>query len=506
MEKIYRKIVQIDARYKVAFISTIIAGLLIHMYAFTNQVQNHDYYGNVHIDQFYWPLSLGRCFLWPFTTISSYFSLTWVLGILSITYLAIAMCVLVKLFDIRNKIAIVLVAALVVSHPSLTDLFGYLFTCDGYCAGFLFAVLAVYYWTKQDGKKGLLCGTGFAILSIGIYQADLSIILYLGAIRIIMTMLLESHIEWKRFILKVISRMVLLIGSFVIYYLILHMIQGIAQTQMSDYAGFSTASLPTISYFIEVLRKDFVEFIFKFVGNDLNFTAYEVLNVVFAIFLIGLVVYFFVQQSQGRIKRIAITFLTLIVMIYSTSIFEFASADVYYRWEMMMCVSLWYVLFVILLEKTNRNSVQIGGVIVSVAIIINFSLIANITYQNQELAYQRTYAQCLLIADKITDLERFSPETPVLICGEYQSEDRDWMIGRLPERMTVDVDFMDQFYKVLSTNYGMTLKQMESDTMEKFSAAHSEIIDNMTCWPSKGSVEMVEGIAVVKLSESTDTE
>lgn len=55
-----RKWHNLNKSYKLAFISSFIIGLMIHLYMFTNKLPNHDYSYNIYDDQFWHPLSLGR--------------------------------------------------------------------------------------------------------------------------------------------------------------------------------------------------------------------------------------------------------------------------------------------------------------------------------------------------------------------------------------------------------------------------------------------------------------
>ena len=141
--QILEKWKQLDKRYKIAFMSTFVIGLLVHMYMITNKFPNDDYSYNIYNDQFAWPLSLGRWFLSAATSISSYFALPWVNGLLAIFYVAIAAIFIIGILDLKNPIPIILCGGLLVAYPALTDSMGFLFTVDGYMIALVLAAMGV---------------------------------------------------------------------------------------------------------------------------------------------------------------------------------------------------------------------------------------------------------------------------------------------------------------------------------------------------------------------------
>ena len=98
--ELYRN--KISKKYKQAFYSTIIIGLLIHLYKFTNTLMNHDSVYNFYADQNVvgsgrWALSLACGF-------SSYFDLPWIIGLVSLVFVGLTTVVIVALFGIENPV------------------------------------------------------------------------------------------------------------------------------------------------------------------------------------------------------------------------------------------------------------------------------------------------------------------------------------------------------------------------------------------------------------------
>ena len=127
---------------RVAFLSAVIIGLIAHMPAMNFDVPNHDGLDSLYFDQNM--LTSGRWFLGTACGISSFYSLHWVIGVLSLLYLAITAIFLVKLLKIKTPVFAVMISGLLVTFPTLASNFAYSFTMDGYMMGLMFAVIAVY--------------------------------------------------------------------------------------------------------------------------------------------------------------------------------------------------------------------------------------------------------------------------------------------------------------------------------------------------------------------------
>lgn len=85
--------------WKIAFISTLVIGLFVHIYKFTNYLPNHDSMYNFYSDQNV--LGSGRWFLSIACGFSSYFDLPWINGIFALIYIALTSVIIIKLFEVK---------------------------------------------------------------------------------------------------------------------------------------------------------------------------------------------------------------------------------------------------------------------------------------------------------------------------------------------------------------------------------------------------------------------
>ena len=177
--------------YAFPFCAAMIAGLLTHMYLFVNKFPNADAMTSFYFDQNM--VTSGRWFLTVVCGISSYYDLNWVIGILSVLYLAVAAVFLSEFFEVKTLSVRVCIGTLLVTFPALTATFAYLYTADGYMLAFLLSVLAAHLTKKY--KWGFVPGAICLACSIGSYQAYLAVTVVMCLLSLIM-MCLQSC-EWK---------------------------------------------------------------------------------------------------------------------------------------------------------------------------------------------------------------------------------------------------------------------------------------------------------------------
>lgn len=183
---------KISVRFKIAFASAIIFGLIAHMYMFTNKLPNFD--DLVNFNTFGTTFRNGRWFLWIVGAVAYHlefvFSLPWMNGLLTLIELAVSAGMIAELLNLKGKLANMLLGAALVVFPSWTTTFFYMFTAPYYGLAVLMAVLSVYFTVRY--KRCLLISVILMACSLGIYQAYLPFIATLYVV-ILFSMLYEKY-------------------------------------------------------------------------------------------------------------------------------------------------------------------------------------------------------------------------------------------------------------------------------------------------------------------------
>lgn len=216
-----------DNRFLAVFISLIVVvlGLLAHGYAFFDAAFTHDTLNAFYADAMEneWKISLGRiCKPVYQTLIRGQFAVPWLIGCLSLIWTAIGTYLVVKLLEIKSKLCIVLTSGIMITNLtfSLTAA-TYIYDLDANMLGMLLAVLAAYQWNKHQriSLLAILCLS----LSLGFYQAYISVCILLMLIRCMMDLLQGKDLQ--NVVLKGIKAGILLVLGAGIYFFMLKLVQ-----------------------------------------------------------------------------------------------------------------------------------------------------------------------------------------------------------------------------------------------------------------------------------------
>ena len=167
IKNIYLKISNIE---RIAFITTILIGLLTHIFMFTNVLPNWDSMYNFKSNSIW--IDMGRWFLNESMKVSSIYDLPWIIGILSLIFIGITSAIIVNLLEIKRKISAITISAIIVTFPVVTSTFSYLFLADGYMMGMMLSTISIF--ITQKYHKGYWGGGIILAFSIGIYQTNLA--------------------------------------------------------------------------------------------------------------------------------------------------------------------------------------------------------------------------------------------------------------------------------------------------------------------------------------------
>ena len=161
------------AGYVPCAVSAFAAGLAAYLFVFTNKLLNLDEIAGLFgkgesISSGRWALALTS-YVFPDV------SMPWINGMLSLLLLTAAACLTVRIFEIKSTLWQVLLGALLVVFPSQIVTFSYMFTCAPYALAVLLAVGSVYVLVCREGRWRYAASCAMLALSLGIYQAYLSV-------------------------------------------------------------------------------------------------------------------------------------------------------------------------------------------------------------------------------------------------------------------------------------------------------------------------------------------
>lgn len=185
-----------SSRCKIRLFQLLHHRLLVHLYAFTNLIPNSDGLSRV-FDPQQMTVS-GRWFLHYASALNNFTQMPAVIGLLSLVFLGLAAALAVDLLGFRSRVLSALAGAVMAAFPCVGYTFLYLFTASAYCLAILLAVLSV--WLARRGKLGWLLGIIALSLSMGTYQAYVTVAISLSlltVLRAVLTPASNFRDTWK---------------------------------------------------------------------------------------------------------------------------------------------------------------------------------------------------------------------------------------------------------------------------------------------------------------------
>jgi len=489
---------------RLAFLSTALMGLIAHMPALSFDIPNHDGLDSVYSNQDL--LTSGRWFLGTACSISSFYSLHWVIGLLALIYLALSAVFVVKLLKVETPLFIALISGLLVTFPVLASNFAYAFTMDGYMMGLLFAVLSVYMVSRFG--KGFIAGGIFLALSMGTYQAYLPVAMLLSLYMVLM--ILSDRTAFSEKLKRSLNYLYMGVIGVGLYYIVLKILLAITGKELDTYQGISSAT--ERASFTETLKTVYTDFIsFSLKGRILfnNTVAMIAVAVLVLSFAVMLIIKAYKEKWLGNIWFYIVALVTVVLLPLFTNIILFISKDVTYHALMRYQWVMFGVLAIAFTESFLKSDESVCGnvlnwcvALAASTIIVTNILSVNVGYFNLEKKYEKTYAYCLRLADRIEQTEGYYQGIPIYMIGvvgddnfpttDITSDVTDHMLGISGDWLLYTPANYEAFYKHYM---GITFNFLRPNEANFYdSAEYAE----MPSFPETGSTRVVDGILYVK--------
>jgi len=498
--------------WKVEFFSVIGIGLFAHGYMFLHNFLSADAMWNLYADQNM--ITSGRWLLGLSCSISSYYQLPWVIGCLSLIWLGISAVAIVELFSIKRTETCILIGGLLVTFPALVSTFSYLYTADGYMLAVCFVCISMLFLQKYKWgfvPAGLLLGG-----AIGIYQAYLAF-----AVLLCLALLFIGIFDGKKpKELWIMTGKMLAYGGIGIsfYFAMLQLLLKIQGVQLSTYQGINEMgkiSFLQIPALIGSAYRDFFSFAVRskiLVNNWVSIIG------VFGILILAILV--LVQQgkkiqiikSPGKI--IAGIFLLAITPL-ATNIILLVSNEVNnhlvmrFHWVLFLIFPFILVDRYFVSEKKEgiKKIVFLGAVILGGLLIFQNAVHANIGYYNMNERYEKTYAYCVRLANRMEETPGYYTGIPVMMIGvvdEKEYPNTDTTIDITGSMIGVNGSIFlytgEQYQAFFSHYLGMPLNIIDAERIKKIydSTAYREL----ETFPSMQAMKVIDGILYIKTEQS----
>lgn len=503
---------RIRREWVVCFVSALVCGFSAHFYKLANWLPNwdslvfrHDAQNMTH---------LGRWFLSFACLPSSYYDLPWVCGSLAILYVAVSAVCICQLFRLRTNVAAALVGGLLATFPTLTSTLTYCYVADGYCLAFLLAVVSTMLFNAR-GLRNLALGVVLLTLSLGIYQAYVSV-----TTTLLLVLQFEGLVFSRERALVSIRRAGrFLVGGVcasVAYVLILRLVLWLTDTELSDYLwapGTENAWLDPL-YFLRVFKSSVRKVVFFFVDVRDGLNLHALMN---ALMLASLGTLVLRAAIHGRVFRspvrtVVFLFYVAAAPVCACPLFLLNPGTSYHNLMTMGFASA--LVFLVLFYERQTFGLPDFEQIKKWAIlglgafsVYDFVLISNIGYHKLQLAFLSSYGEAVRIADRIEETPGSSGCRVLAVLGikpdsaAWSTHVRIDLTGVTDGSLLRPDDYTVNQSVITATVNDYCQKDFRFATVEERRrlAADPRVL-KMPFWPEPGSVAVVDGYVVLRLS------
>ncbi|MBP3412421.1 MAG: glucosyltransferase domain-containing protein [Oscillospiraceae bacterium] len=503
-------------KYHIPLLAALVAGFLAHFMAFTNKLTNHDDVFNLFSKGA--SASSGRWGLDILSFVLPDFSMPWIYGVITLILIASAGCVMLRVLDIHNKILQILLMALLVTYPSLTSVYTYMFTSSSYGVAFFLSVLSVYQWVFQASYKKLFAFP-MLIFSLSVYQPYLTVAASLFMICLV-KQILNKDTSSRSIWLQGLSYFAFLMISLILYYSSIYAVFSLFQIQFNSYA--SENLLLDINTLLQRLIDTYYTFIYFFTRGYhgiLNTSLMRILH----LFLIILGVILLVLRFHRHPSISKALLLSLCIALFPLSInciYLIANPNSIHTLVVYSFVNIYFLIALVLddcsteftyaktklLEYFLPKLCRQIAIPCLLAVIISNVYLANEVYLKVQLSYENTYAFYSVLCSEIVNHPDFDRNTKVAIIGSITDNPIVDPVSDYDEFESVSImgsdgigihsysrqDFV-RFY------LGFNILFAEEEQIKEIKQTSS--FATMSSYPYYGSIQKIDNFLVVKLSD-----
>lgn len=484
--------------YKYSLCSTLFVGLLTYLFSFTNKLINLDdvafffFHGEVAADHGRWMLDVTN---W----IMPKYSMPWIYGVISLAVISIAICVIIKVYRIRNKYLQFLISGVIISFPSLVGMLSYMFLSYSYSLSFLLSVLSVYYY-QGGGKKKVLLGGILLVISMGLYQAYLAVTVSFFLLLLFQD-LLKNETSVKIILMRGLKMLAFILVSSVAYYLLTLLIFNAFGIHFNSYSSERVNNnwglYPRVYWLIVNLISCLLHGTYGFVNTILS-------KAVHAFFILLIVVTILYQQIQfKRVGKFLLALCLLATLPFCINCIHLITPTGTHSLTLLSFIAL-YVLVVIMVQSPiYKRHLLYDAVLLAMALLIaNNVLIANKAHIKQYLQYEEAHAYYTGVMMQVERTKGFDKNSKLALIGTAHNRAYDFS-DFVPEDITgiEDGTILNIHSRKNFIKYYVGFDMPFTTEAENEAIRKTVVFKKMPEYPYYGSVRKIGNNIIVKLSE-----
>ena len=494
-------------RLKLCFAATALCMLLAHGFAWFNLFPSHD--GTIlFFDADVVMLQLGRWVQLPYYRfLRGKISMPWLTGMFSVLWTALSVYLVSDLLKLRRK-ATMAFAAVLGTAISITLLNAtYNDKSDPFTCAMFLAFLGVYA-VRRCRRPWLgvaLCG-GCLCLSMGLYQGYIEFAIGLFLLCLLRDCLTQD-LPWADYLRRGFTAVAALLLGGILYAVSMKAVLAYKHLELIDsYNGLQQMGRSGLAVWLSRLPGAYKQVFATLLGCDVwNNRGMRLATDLCLLLALACLVLALRRKPRRVLAQTAI----LLVLLPLGLNVVFLLSEQAPTLLMLYPVYLLYALVLLLTETDTapRSAAWLACVLCAFLTLENV-IYANGAYTYRKLVYENTRGQVYTIMAKVQDLPGYvEGETPVVFSGDFtdsnftyhndllrQYEEGD--TGLSGSAITYDGTIKWWFANIMGSGARVVNTQAELDAW-----AENPAVQAMPSYPASGCIAMVDGAAVVKLSD-----
>lgn len=492
--------------------SALVYGMLVHLFALTNLLHNHDNIASqpggfgLGVDMGRWFLEiLGRFF----DKAGLNYNLPSVNGMIYIALLAVAAALLVSVLKIRSKVSAVLIGGLFVAFPTVTATMIYRYTTIFYGISAVMAVMAVWVFRKFRGS--LLVSAVLIALSMGIYQAYVPLTIALFVLQLICEGL-RGEADAKQLVLHGLADCLALVLGLGLYFVGSEMSVALFGQDLVDYQGVSTMGSITVSQLpklvVNALKAVCLLPLRDYCGVA-NRALMRIAYLLLGISSVAMMLWIFVKKIKN-IGTCIITGLLLVAFILAVGFVEVMVPDgwiytlMVFSFSLLACAPLAFLECLPEADKKKLTDLFRKAVILLVVLLVFFyGYYANVNYTAVYFAGEQIDNYLSGVVLRTTMTEGFTTDKQWALMGDIQDPlfDSPWQEEISYTGLGFTQYLLNQYSRRdwIENYIGYDIPRADAETIAAL--AETEEVRAMPCYPNAGSIRVIGDVVVVKFGE-----
>lgn len=506
-----KRFFKIDENYKISLISLLLTAIVCFVsynafitYGFNSPdgiLEGFHYYTNRH-----WAIAgCGRWFLALINNAHANIVAPWLTIVECCIVNWLSAYTLCKILDINKKSLVYLLCIFFSVIPTFIEINLYTNSAFSYSISVFLSVLFVFFNLRKSYLFSILSAVCLGC-AMGSYQSQIGVAVGLTVICIIKK-ILEKEKTFNFIIRSLISG----VAGLLVYIAGLNICLSIYHLELSSRAASFSLS-EVINKFPNSIINAYSTFINTFNQTILKRKYVFILIAVILSIELIILIYIIIKNKEFKkllsiiliaILPIAFNFIGIILPMYEIS-------------SLMLTPNYLIIFFVVyLLKYIGFSFVKVLSIILSLLILAlswTYVLSANATYESYKLSYNAYKSQFSSALDMVYQLEGYKHNVTQIAVVGYPSDQvlrenvkiYNYAIGlhsNLLYWQTFDLDYTSTYFYLLN-EFGINTGVTEPDYYRGIIL--NPDVKNMPCWPNSGSVQMINGYAVIKFGEPNE--